>query len=537
MRLGGHAAKFGPAETKRIKAQHFPKMELGLGRHVKARSRRTNLPYFETLASVIKAFGEFAVLVDPDGKVAAFWASRRRRRSSASLIGLPISSVLHPSVLSEIQALARQSDALHRRQELEYSVRLRGRQRWFSVCAFPLEKHRALRASLWLVARDVTHRVEATHALAERGALLAQAEEIANFGSWELNLKTNQLKLSPQLMKIYDLTSAKSWSAKTYWNRMHPADRARVRRIVDKGLADHRPIRYVARYCAPDGRTRVHLAHSLPLLGVDGKPERAMGVIQDVTEQVQSNQELRRISQQLLKEQDNQRRQLARELHESAGQSLAALKMTLGRLREAVSQGARAAASLTESATALADAAAREVRTVSYLLHPPMLDDAGLGPALRWYARGFTERSGISVSVEIADPFPRYSQEIETTIFRVVQEALTNVHRYSGSRLAEIRVTECDSQLRVEVRDHGCGFASSANAAHGRAVLGVGISGMRERVEQIGGTFELDSVPAEGTTVRVTLPSGAAITSGKSSDSPQPMLTRRPHAPQITARG
>jgi signal transduction histidine kinase len=230
---------------------------------------------------------------------------------------------------------------------------------------------------------------------------------------------------------------------------------------------------------------------------------------------------LRRLSHQLMNEQDSQRRHLARELHESAGQSLAALKMTLGRLREALPEDASLAASLLESASLLADGAVREVRTVSYLLHPPLLDDAGLGPALRWYANGFSERSGIRVVVEIPDPFSRYSQEIETTVFRVMQEALTNVHRYSGSTVAEIRVSQEESRLRVEVQDHGCGLAAPAAGAGRRSELGVGISGMRERVEQLGGIFELASAPGQGTTVLVLLPASPCRPASRSSQAPK----------------
>jgi signal transduction histidine kinase len=356
------------------------------------------------------------------------------------------------------------------------------------------------------VARDTTHRVEAVQTLSEREALLEQAEQLANFGSWELDLKTSQVTLSPHLRKIYELAPHQHWSADDYWKRMHPVDRTKLRPFVEESLEEGRPFEFIARYCAPNGKVRMHLAKSISLHGENGKPTRAIGVIQDITEQFESHQELRRLSRQTLNEQDRQRRYLARELHESAGQSLAALKMTLGRVRETLLENSDLALALLESAALLADGAAREVRTVSYLLHPPMLDDAGIGPALRWYVAGFAERSKIAVTLEMDEPFPRFCQEIETTVFRVVQEALTNVHRYSGSASASILLEPNDSQLRIEIRDRGCGLPPQSDPAHRRAGIGVGISGMRERVEQLDGTFELKSVPGEGTTVRVLLP-------------------------------
>ncbi|MGA9883618.1 MAG: ATP-binding protein [Candidatus Acidiferrales bacterium] len=440
--------------------------------------------------------------------VAAVWSSLRSGKQGGPhrLLGRRLSAVIHPRLLKQIKALASQTAGLDRREELHVQLKDLGESRWFSICVMPLKRLGEEGFAACLMARDFTQRIEAQDALTKREALLARAEQVAHFGSWEMDLKTKEVKLSPQLMKMYEIAPDQEWSEDTYWNRMHPGDRARVHMLAEKSMAAGKPYDFVARYCAPDGRVRVHLAHTVPLVDARGKVAKAMGVIQDVTEHAVSHRELRRLSQQLMCEQDNQRRHLARELHESAGQSLAALKMTLGRVREALPERAELAASLLESAALLADGAVREVRTVSYLLHPPMLDDAGLGPALHWYATGFTERSGIRATLEIQEPFPRYTQEIETTVFRVVQEALTNVHRYSGSATAEIRVLQENSHLRVEIRDRGCGIPPSADPLHRRTELGVGISGMRERVEQLDGIFEFDSAPGDGSTVRVLLP-------------------------------
>ncbi len=207
-----------------------------------------------------------------------------------------------------------------------------------------------------------------------------------------------------------------------------------------------------------------------------------------------------------MRTQDDERRHIARALHETAGQSLAALKMTLGRLRDTMRDVDDVAHALLRSASELADAGVREVRTVSYLMHPPMLDEAGLGPALRWYARGFSERSGIRVSAEIPEGLPRQSQEIETTIFRIVQEALTNIHRYSGSQTAQIRVWCQNGDIHAEVRDYGCGFIEKHPSSREAEALGVGIAGMRERVAQLRGLFDLHSIVGEGTMVHVALP-------------------------------
>jgi len=448
------------------------------------------------------------IVSDTSVNIVAVWNSQNLpgRACASRLLGHRLTAVIHPRLLREIEDLARRTAVLGRREEKEVPVEISEMSRFFSVCAVPLERYGEEGFAACLTARDVTHRRQALDALADREALLERAERLANFGSWEIDFETEQIALSPQLMKMFEVRSSAEWSANTYWKRMHPGDRERARGLVRQSMATGNAIEYTARYCALDGQVRVHLSHTLPICGDDGKPYRAIGVIQDVTDQERSQQALHRLSQQLINEQDRQRRHLARELHESAGQSLAALKMTLGRLRQQLTKNPDSAASLLESAILLTDGAVREVRTVSYLLHPPLLDDAGLGPALRWYAKGFSERSGIDAVVEIADPFDRFSQEIETTVFRVVQESLTNVHRYSGSPTAEICVAQQDSQLCVEIRDHGCGIASLNSPAPRSTALGVGISGMRERVRQLNGIFELESAPGAGTTVRVLLP-------------------------------
>jgi two-component system NarL family sensor kinase len=362
------------------------------------------------------------------------------------------------------------------------------------------------------MSRDITERKAAEERLRESEALLAQAEQIANCGSYEFDLATRKPTLSEQLRHIYGLGPDSEWNEQMHWERLHPTDRSRARRIFAGAIAECKPYEYVARYIEPDGGMKVHLTRGIPIPGADGKTARVIGFVQDITKQQQAEEELRRLSQQLMCTRDQDRRHVARELHESAGQSLAALKMTLGRLREALPGKNERARDLLESATELAEGAIREVRTVSYLMHPPLLDEAGLAPALRWYANGFSQRSGIAVSVEVPDDFGRQSQEIETTIFRIVQEALTNVHRYSACRTAQISLRREDGQILAEIRDDGCGLAVPSVDPSRQTAPGVGIAGMRERVQQLNGFFELESAPGRGTTVRAILPECTQLT-------------------------
>jgi len=212
-------------------------------------------------------------------------------------------------------------------------------------------------------------------------------------------------------------------------------------------------------------------------------------------------------SSQLLRSQDAERRRIARELHETTAQSLAALKMNLVKITSSnAAQDPGVASALSES-LALADECMKEVRTYSYMLHPPLLDEVGLEAALRWYTAGFEERSGITVKLELPPGLGRIRNEIEIAVFRIVQECLTNVYRHSGSRAAVVRIVGDEHTLTVEVDDEGRGLpggiAPSDTASP--VAFGVGLAGIRERIKQLGGKLEIQS-SNRGTQVRAVFP-------------------------------
>jgi signal transduction histidine kinase len=215
---------------------------------------------------------------------------------------------------------------------------------------------------------------------------------------------------------------------------------------------------------------------------------------------------VRQLSSRLLQMQDEERRRIARELHDSVGQIVAALGMNLSAVhRESDHLSPEAAADVAESANLVSELS-RQIRTISHLLHPPLLDEVGLVSALQHYVDGFAERSKIQVSLDLPTDLGRLSPEMETAIFRIVQECLTNVHRHSGSSSAAVRITKVANQLRVEVQDAGKGIPSEKQSEiAGRGKPGVGMSGMRERLRQFGGQLEVTSVPGQ-TIVAATLP-------------------------------
>ncbi|MGA8437636.1 MAG: CHASE3 domain-containing protein [Candidatus Sulfotelmatobacter sp.] len=228
--------------------------------------------------------------------------------------------------------------------------------------------------------------------------------------------------------------------------------------------------------------------------------------IRDITERKRAEESLRLLSGQLLHLQDQERRRIARELHDSAGQILAALGMNLSLVGSEDGNIAPRAAKAIQESVSLVQELSRELRTISHLLHPPLLDEVGLASALRSYLDGFTERSKIKVDLELPDDLGRLPQDLETSVFRVVQECLTNIHRHSESQVARIRIARSDGQVSLEVEDRGKGIPQEKRQAmDSGGTPGVGIRGMRERLRQLGGTLEIKS-NGRGTVVLARLP-------------------------------
>jgi signal transduction histidine kinase len=216
--------------------------------------------------------------------------------------------------------------------------------------------------------------------------------------------------------------------------------------------------------------------------------------------------ELQTLSQRLLKVQDEERRKLARDLHDSTGQTLAALRISVSFLEENCKQDP-ATLGIVSNIAQLADHAIEEIRTMSYLLHPPLLDEVGFACAAEWYIEGFAKRSGIDIKAEIANSNARLPKRVEIALFRVLQESLTNVHRHSGAANASIYFRHQDDLVILEVRDFGKGIPEERlRLLHGvSAETGVGLAGMRERLLELGGKLEIES-DIRGTSMRATVP-------------------------------
>ena len=295
--------------------------------------------------------------------------------------------------------------------------------------------------------------------------------------------------------------------------RQHVRDesRHRFRRILAQ--AAHRTTRTQVTVITRDGQRKLLRISLSPVH--DSDPPTICAVATELTELVEANEalkanedELRRLSGRLLQLQDEERRHIARDLHDVTGQKVAFQAMTLSHVlddHQIADENTRR--SLSEC-LALTHQVGNEIRTLSYLLHPPLLDELGLVSALKWYVQGFEARTGIHVQVAVPQNFPRLQPDVEVTLFRVLQESLTNVHRYSGTKKARIVLKVDSSRVIVRVEDFGKGIDPKllGSLKTNQGALGVGIQGMRERLRQLRGSLDILSPKSGGTVVNATVP-------------------------------
>jgi PAS domain S-box-containing protein len=262
-----------------------------------------------------------------------------------------------------------------------------------------------------------------------------------------------------------------------------------------------------------DGSQIVVASHWTTLRDAQGNPTGWLEINTDITSRKRAEDSARSLSSRILTLQDEERRRIARELHDSLGQYLAALKMNLDGLAMAQSEERKLAA----DCSSIVDKCLTETRTISHLLHPPLLDELGLGSAARWYVDEFARRSGIAVNCEVSPDLVRLHSDVEIALFRGLQEGLTNVHRHSGASSVNICLRLDDKRVFLEIQDNGRGMSEEQlrKILEGGSEAGVGLAGMRERLRDLGGALEMQS---DGTGTKLTIAAPFATRSSSESD-------------------
>ena len=488
------------------------------------------------LAAIVASSDNIIISKDLNGYITSWNAAAERifEYSAQEAIGKPITSLIIPPELheEEVEILRR----LRAGERIEHYQATRmtksGKRIRISATISPVRNPAGRVIGASKIAHDITGLEQTEAKLREnqdflRAAFTQTYSFLAVLSTDGTVLEANRAALEGTGYNRNEVVGRKLWDV---WWRSLPEEQAIAKTSVAtaaKGMT----VREECQYALRDGTVRFADRTLNPVQNDTGQVIMIVASGLDMTEHRQlrsmleervhertrqletKNLELvkqadvvRELSARLLQIQDEERRRIARELHDSVGQMLAAVNMNLAQVEmEADRLSPEAAKSLANN-TGLLQEISKEIRTISHLLHPPLLDEVGLQSALEWYIEGFSERSKINVSLELPDNFGRLPRNLEITLFRVVQECLTNIHRHSGSSTASIRVARSQDQVRLEIKDHGKGIPAETQSAMASGRLsGVGLRGMSERLRQMGGQLDVQST-GQGTLVSAILP-------------------------------
>ena len=342
-------------------------------------------------------------------------------------------------------------------------------------------------------------------ALRESEARLRLSVAASNIGLWDWNLATNEVYFSPEWKGQLGYADDEISNRLEEWeSRVHPDDLAPtlalVRRFIGDPAAEY-AVEFRLRH--KDGSWRWIFTQGQIVRDAAGKPLRMVGCHMDITGRKLAETALHELSRRLLQAEDEERRRIAKELHDSTAQDLVAVILNLGLLRDALPPLAARPAQIIEDSVALIENSANDIRTLSYILHPPRLEEMGLPGGLAEYAAGLGRRADLRIRVEAAPDFGRLPEDLEIALFRVAQESLGNVVRHSESDAATIRLARTGARVVLEIQDFGHGMPP--DMAEQAGARGVGIAGMRERLQHLGGRLEIES-GSRGTTVRAVVP-------------------------------
>jgi len=486
----------------------------------------------ERFRAIVQATPECVKVVGPDGTLLAMNAAgcgMVEAGGEKEIIGQSVYGLIAPEFRQRFIEF-NENVCNGNKGQIEFQIiGLRGTRRWMETHAVPMRDNSTGQTVQLAVTRDVTARREAGEKLRRsEEELRALADSIPQL-AWMANPEGHVFWYNRGWYEYTGTTQDQMEAGG--WLAVHdPNVLPRVLEKWNESVRTGTPFEMEFPLRGADGEFRWFLTRVSPFRDQDGKVTRWFGTNTNIDEQQQllrslseardqlekrvekrtaqlatANESLRDLSARLLKVQDEERRRLARELHDSVGQILAALSMNISAVQSQShkldSQGAAAVAENVQ----LLEQVSREIRTISHLLHPPLLEIAGLASAIRWYVDGFSERSKIKVDLEIPSDFGRLPDDVELAVFRITQECLTNIHRHSGSATAAICIQQKGNRLTVQVRDDGKGIPPEKQwelieSSQG----GVGFGGMRERVRQLGGTLKIQS-DETGTVIIATL--------------------------------
>ncbi len=473
--------------------------ELLLARDAVERERQRYLELFDLAPDGYLVSDAVGRIIEANHAAAALF-----QRPQQFLVGKPLSVFVAPTGHSELYELLHrmQRGTVERINGQEIHLLLHdGTEADIAVTAVTVrDRSGQVSAIRWLL-HDITERKQTDQRLADTQRQLELIMETVPDIIYTLDLETRLVRWNRRLETATGLSpqELQGRHAESFFSAATRATvGAAIRRALATGFAEDE-----AELLHKNGEPMVYQFTAAPLTDSQGQVVGVAGTGHDITHRKRNERNVLQLSRRLMQIQDDERRRLGRELHDSTAQNLVGLAMNLSIVNRGREQLEPATRRALDESLVLVDRSLEEIRTIAYLLHPPLLDEVGLASAIRWYTEGFMQRSGIRVDLAIAPDLGRLSEDVETALFRVVQECLTNVHRHSGSPSVRVQIL-CDARtVTLEVIDEGRGFMVEGGS--NPAALGVGIMGMHERMTQLGGQLEISS-GTPGFTVRATVP-------------------------------
>jgi len=493
--------------------------------------RKTAEEIRSRLAAIVESSDDAIVAKDLNGIITNWNKSAERifGYTESEVLGKPITILIPPELQTEETEILRRLRSGERIEHFEtVRVTKAGERVLVSLTVSPVRDSSGRIVGASKIARDVTQIRQIEQALRDSEQRMRFCLDAANIGTWDWDIESGSVRWSENMEKIHgQLPGSFGGNIEAFLEGVHDEDRERVAEAVRRALEGDRDYHVEYRQKRADRSFGWMEAHGQVIYDSSDRPKSMMGVCRDISERKcseeglreahsqlearvkertseldQAQERLRMLSARLLQMQDDERRRIARELHDTAGQILVALNLNLVPMEEELRKtNSRFVVQLTESLR-LIEELSRDLRTMSHLLHPPLLDEAGLKSAVRWYVEGFAARSKIEVDLHLDPGLGRLPAELETAMFRIVQECLTNIHRHSGSSSASIVIAHNTDNVTIEIRDRGKGMPMPIRA-------GVGIQGMGERVRQLGGQLAIDS-GSGGTRVTAIFPTKVA---------------------------
>jgi PAS domain S-box-containing protein len=434
--------------------------------------------------------------------------------TAAEAVGQPITMVIPPErIAEESEILSR----LSRGERIDHFATVRQRKDGslveVSLTISPVKDSQGQIIGASKVARDITAQKQAERALRESEQRYRTVTDAAPLLVWMSGTDRRCFYFNKGWLDFVGRTLEQELG-NGWTENVHPDDFDRCVQVYANSFEFRRPFEMEYRLRHHSGQYRWIFDRGLPRYAPDGTFEGYVGGCLDIHDRKEVAEKVRVADEalRLMKTQDEERRRIARELHDSAGQTLTVLGLSLAQL---VNEAESVAPELVKQGKEVEEVVQqlhREIRTTSYLLHPPLLDEAGLLSALSWYVQGVAERSGIDIALDIPDQFGRLSADMELAIFRIVQECLTNIHRHADCKSARIRIAREDANIRIEVRDDGKGISQQRLAEIEARGSGVGLAGIRERLRQFKGEMKIESM-SPGTRVLVNIPFRASTRS------------------------